>query len=281
MAKKPFSNSHNHLGSYTSAELPNVSGATIQSAAVEVGDIAFNTTLGILLVCTDATPGAALYEAPGAGGGGGGEVLFKWNGADLSQLLDTANLSVTDNSFLPDVPLRTCIKVDVPGAGGTYGLRRFDIDLPRRYRLRFTIGHGNAFNHIDGIAFNVQSTTRYMSFGHYGSTNMSIYGFNDPTPVWPGATPGIVAENGVSEWDLLYDSVDATGAGPPRFRILFHHPLDTHYLDNDWWSQAAAGAGWDTPGQPNGLGIAWLNNGGGHLAYAIYDIVVTTHPADL
>jgi hypothetical protein len=208
-------------------------------------------------------------------------VIWQWNGTDLSQLTDTANLSVTDNSFLSDVPLRTCIKVDVPGAGGTYGMRRFNVDLPRRYRLRFTIGHGSAFGHIDGIAVNVQATGRYMSFGHYGSTSLSIYGFNDPTPVWPGSTPGIVSENGVSEWDLLYDSQDADGANPPRFRILFHHPLDTHYLDSDWWAPGSAGAGWLPASQSNGLGIAWLNNGGGHQAFAIYDIVVSKHPKDL
>jgi hypothetical protein len=220
--------------------------------------------------------------ASGGGTGGAGEVLWAWNGTDLSQFLDTANLSVTDNSFLADVPFRPAVlRVDVPGAGGTYGMRRIDVDLPRRYRLRFTIGHGSGFGHIDGMAVNVQDPNRYMAFGHYGATTMSIYGFNDPTPVWPGSTPGIVAENGVSHWDLLYDSVDADGVTPPRFRILFQHPINTHYLDSDWWAPGSAGGGWLPASQVNGLGIAWLNNGGGHQPFAVYDIAVTTHPADL
>lgn len=217
----------------------------------------------------------------GGGGGGGGEVLFKWNGTDLSQLLDTANLSVGSSKTTMGANAdRTAIIVDVPGAGGTYGMRRFDIDLPRRYRLRFTIGQ-SVNNHIDGIAVNVQDPNRYMAFGHYGATTMSIYGRNDPTPVWPGSTPGIVSSDRVSQWDVLFESIDADGANPPRFRLFFNEPGQFHREDADWWAAASSGSGWLTPGQVNGLGIAWLNNGGGHTAFAIWDIVVTTHPADL
>jgi hypothetical protein len=66
MALRSFTAIHNYLGVYTSTELPNVSGATVQSADVQVGDFAYDSTIGDLVVCTDATPGAAAYITTGS-----------------------------------------------------------------------------------------------------------------------------------------------------------------------------------------------------------------------
>jgi hypothetical protein len=64
----------------SAAQLPNVLGATIQDAALEVGDIAYVVGTG-LYQCDVAAVGAASWSQPG-GGGGGGTVLTDadWGG---------------------------------------------------------------------------------------------------------------------------------------------------------------------------------------------------------
>jgi hypothetical protein len=66
VALRSFTEIHNYLGAYTTAELPNSSGATVQDANVEVGDIAYDTTVGDLVVCTDDTLSAAAWIATGS-----------------------------------------------------------------------------------------------------------------------------------------------------------------------------------------------------------------------
>jgi hypothetical protein len=70
----------------SAAQLPNVLGATIQDAALEVGDIAYVTGTG-LYQCDVATLGAASWSQPGGGGGGGApQSEFDWGGShDYSQ----------------------------------------------------------------------------------------------------------------------------------------------------------------------------------------------------
>jgi hypothetical protein len=58
-------------GSFTGSQLPNKLGATVQSAALQVGDTAYNTSSGQLMVCTSAGLGTATY-----GGGGGAQTTF-------------------------------------------------------------------------------------------------------------------------------------------------------------------------------------------------------------
>lgn len=50
----------------TYADLPNVAGATIQSATLEDGDTAFIPATDLLYVCTDSTLGAAVWQVVGA-----------------------------------------------------------------------------------------------------------------------------------------------------------------------------------------------------------------------
>jgi hypothetical protein len=59
------------------AQLPNVAAATIQSAKLQVGDLAIVTGGGLYL-CTTATLGAAVWQPYG-------NVLWRWNGADTAQ----------------------------------------------------------------------------------------------------------------------------------------------------------------------------------------------------
>jgi len=65
----------------SAAQLPNVLGATIQDAALEIGDIAYVVGTG-LYQCDAAGLGAASWSQPGGGGGGGGTVLTDadWGG---------------------------------------------------------------------------------------------------------------------------------------------------------------------------------------------------------
>lgn len=60
-----------HWGTFAStAQLPNVAGATKQNVNLAVGDIAYVATS--LYVCTNATQGAAVWAAVGGGGGSAG-----------------------------------------------------------------------------------------------------------------------------------------------------------------------------------------------------------------
>jgi len=64
----------------SAAQLPNVSGATIQDAALEAGDICYVVGTG-LYQCDVATLGAAAWSQPGGGGGGGApQSEFDWGG---------------------------------------------------------------------------------------------------------------------------------------------------------------------------------------------------------
>ena len=66
----------------SAAQLPNVSGATIQDAALEAGDICYVTGTG-LYQCDVATPGGASWSQPGGGGPSGGapQSEFDWGGS--------------------------------------------------------------------------------------------------------------------------------------------------------------------------------------------------------
>ena len=84
MATRSPTQTHAYWGVFPTASLPT-------SANVEVGDTAFDTTLGALVVCTAVGPVA--WTAVGGGGGGGG-VLWEWNGTDVTQF-DLAPVSNT------------------------------------------------------------------------------------------------------------------------------------------------------------------------------------------
>lgn len=59
---------YGHFGNYAAAaQLPNVVGATVQTAELAVGDLA--SVAGILYVCTTATLGAAVWAVVGSGVG--------------------------------------------------------------------------------------------------------------------------------------------------------------------------------------------------------------------
>lgn len=67
MALRSGNNSVSYWGRYATAAgatgLPNTAGATVQTAFLETGDIAFVTGTGVLYVCTTATVGAAVWAA--------------------------------------------------------------------------------------------------------------------------------------------------------------------------------------------------------------------------
>ena len=72
MATRSPTSAHNSWGSFAAiTDLPNVAGASVQSATLEVGDVAYVAGAALLYFCTNATLGAATW-APASGGGGGG-----------------------------------------------------------------------------------------------------------------------------------------------------------------------------------------------------------------
>ncbi len=68
MAKRSGVNSIPFWGSFaTAAQLPNVSGATLQSVQVDAGDQAYVSGTAAFYVCTTATVGAAVWARVGPG----------------------------------------------------------------------------------------------------------------------------------------------------------------------------------------------------------------------
>jgi hypothetical protein len=78
MAAKSPTGNHNYWGTFSGiAQLPNVSGATKQSANLEVGDTAYSIAEANTYTCTAATPGAAVWvSGGGVGGSGGAEITL-------------------------------------------------------------------------------------------------------------------------------------------------------------------------------------------------------------
>lgn len=80
---------HPHWGTYaTEADLPNVLGATVQSANLEAGDTAFVAATQRLYVCLRPNAGTASWQAQGLDAGG--ETLaFEWNRTSVAQFSAT------------------------------------------------------------------------------------------------------------------------------------------------------------------------------------------------
>jgi hypothetical protein len=72
MATKSPTRFHNSWGSFaTPADLPNVLGAAVQDAALEIGDTAYSISDTTLYKCDTATLGASVWTSIGAGSGAG------------------------------------------------------------------------------------------------------------------------------------------------------------------------------------------------------------------
>jgi hypothetical protein len=83
MATKSPTQHHSYWGSFAGpGNLPNEAGAPVQDPALQEGDIAYESNMGVLYVCTDATLGAAMWAALTTGNSG---PIWKWNETDLTQ----------------------------------------------------------------------------------------------------------------------------------------------------------------------------------------------------
>ena len=117
---------HNFWGQFTSVELPNVAASTTQDVALEVGDIAYDTTVTSLVVCQTATLGSAVWGT--VGGGVAAPVHFQVN--------DSLNLISTPTNFLDGLRevgvgarvLAVIISQEIDGASGATTVELFKID---------------------------------------------------------------------------------------------------------------------------------------------------------
>lgn len=100
MATRSQVSSHPYWGLYAStAQLPNVSGASVQSANVQQGDTA--AVGSSLYVCTTATVGAAVWAEVGSTGG---RSLWKWNRTDVTQFTQDYIAASMAGTLLVETP---------------------------------------------------------------------------------------------------------------------------------------------------------------------------------
>jgi hypothetical protein len=152
MATKSPTQHHSYWGNFAgAANLPNLAASPVQDAALQTGDTAFDSIGGLLYVCTDATLGAAVWVALGAGAASS---LMTWNGVDLTQFgapvtltgaLGTAVLSVVPDTHLAN---KNRLQIALTGWRGWKWWPLLDdagspLLLPERYQFRVMVNAAN------------------------------------------------------------------------------------------------------------------------------------------
>jgi hypothetical protein len=249
MPQRSFTPNHNHLGSYTTAELPNVSGATVQSTDVQAGDTAYDTTASELKVCTDPTVGAAVWASTGGGGGGGiGDlVLWKWNETDttqFSQVEGTATLAFQADCNPPEAhsdDQQPALILSSPGTDRSIWIVN-DLVLPKRYWVLLRMRHGRGGT---GIVYYYADTTHYVASCHGGSTTWVNIRANNGAPATVGATPTLDNQEYNRNGVVLEGRLPSVGVDPSLVVTMNRSPFG-----NDWIGPAVelgadAGVSWD------------------------------------
>lgn len=177
MARRSPTPTHPFWGVFAATtDLPNVLGASTQSANLEVGDQAYVSAASGMFVCTDATQGAAAWVAMGSGGGGGapspvfGELLWQWNGVDTSQFESTAFAYERDIGT-PTPNAATALALGITSApspklgsalqivatnlagGGVFAILESELTLPERYVVYWKTLAGSGVQNLLHLAF--------------------------------------------------------------------------------------------------------------------------------
>ena len=133
MAKRSPQEHHPYWGQYpNAAQLPNVAGSPIQSAYLEVGDIAYVTGTG-MYQCDDESLGAASWSSLGAGSIAGLQSSIDLPGMDYVQqpvpveevlgqfMFDGSKIPAGASAFL------RCVMTPTFGAPGTANVHFYDL----------------------------------------------------------------------------------------------------------------------------------------------------------
>jgi len=206
MATKSPTQHHSYWGVVASAsQLPNVSGATIQDAAVEAGDTAYVTGSGTYQ-CDDATVGAAVWSSVGSAVVGIGtiaapaeKVVWAWNGVDTSQLatpLDigapTGTLTVAPFPTGYDTPTRNRLLYSHTGTGANriYLIDDLPDPMPNVFIIEIVLGPRGATLGSNTTAFlwiAGQDTTHFLTFNrHTDNVTPIVQAYNNISPTVGG-----------------------------------------------------------------------------------------------
>lgn len=284
---------HSYWGVFAGiAQLPNVLGAPIQSAKVQVGDTAYDSVTGSLQMCTTATVGAATWSDPQ----GVPDELVLWeptSTADFSLLAADAgtgtSISFGTNAVSPFEPALNFSK----GGPTTAGTRIWELvgfTWPSTNRVRMLARIGPRATATAGVSpqlfFGAHATNRYLS----------VLRNNLATGEWLG----IIRNQNLTS--TLYDSGAGIGAGQvvvdvavrqpsagidPAFEICVQ-PAGGYRARINGLSTAWTGG---SPPHSSGWNAAWqaggdLKLGFGTFEYAnagtgfISSIAVLKHPLD-
>lgn len=296
MATKSPTQHHNHWHTFASAaQLPNVSGASVQDAALEVGDLAYVTGSGTY-ECTNATLGSATWTQIGGGVGAitgsmdapSERVLWAWNQTDLSQFTGpqdygtpNGTLSVAPYPAGLDVPQRNRIVYTQPGDTPISGRIWWVNDLPTMpdaYIVEATLGPREAGalgpNTDAEIIIMGQDTSHLIQAGHGGSpfTAFNLVVANGTTfnvgGHWVNLVVGLL--DNVDEGyriRVLVDLRDPTGSTDPGASIYAGRPVNgiVRASSAGWAAFGAPGpspavawdAGWRTGGTAKRIGMSF------------------------
>lgn len=238
MALRSPTQTHAYWGVFPTASLPT-------SANVEVGDTAFDTTLGALVVCTAVGPVA--WTAVGGGGGGG--VLWEWNGTDVTQFDPAPVYTAAEGPFtlvrsgyslITNKAFSTIDLAAQWNAGGAVAFRVTDPafpGLPEQFRLR--VG-------VSAVPFGIRIGVMFFDPTTWGSTLTGggmTYGdtflrwviakgaaaFPSPLPAFPpfdlpSVTDGWASPSTVDNFNGMLNEWDCTlrpgaGGNPPAVAL--------------------------------------------------------------
>ena len=201
---------HSYWGNFASeAELPNVSGATVQSAKVRAGDIAFNVGTAGVFVCTTPTVGSAVWEPLRSDGS---PTLFRPTSAgDFSLLSRDAGTTMTlAVGTMANEPFYDQITLTGLG-GGSAGMTWWEtpaVPVPATNRFRLSGKLGPRATAAAGVspqvAFAIQNADRacwlqrdnvntqlaLTAIRNNGVAESIASGATASTGVGPNATPG-------------------------------------------------------------------------------------------
>ena len=240
-------------------DLPNVSGATIQSPTLEVGDTAYIPSASALFVCIDATLGAAVWSAMTSG-------LTSANFDAFGRLRVSNPTTIFDSKLVYDdqplywaeeqtggAPLgvydqpNACVTLSVTGAGAETSVRqtrRFFTYQPGKSQLIYQTFNGNS----------VEANT-IKRIGYFDATNGFFFELDGTTIVGSGlsfvrrsssSNPSVPVPQ--ASWNL--DTLDGSGGSlNPSGVNLKVNAVQILVIDFEWLGVGSARMGFVINGQ--------------------------------
>lgn len=175
---------------------------------------------------------------------GTSNVLFEWNGEDLSQFVDSTDLSV-DASTVD--PTRNAIRWS-PATISVNEARFFDFELPDTYVISAEVARPNSVSQTSGVGAG-QDASRWMGFGTYGASAVRWIARDAEGVHNHGSTPAAYIPIVNSYY---YGRVSIRVQHAPFNRTLWG--ADPHYT---WLSNNVTAWRMETNGMFGAMGAGW------------------------